>query len=285
MPGIAPVRFFIWLVSSSSTRRPASAPLGGAEPGVGGGAGDAAGGRARRAAGKPRAVQAIFGTSLTLFTNGNGQVLLNPPTGPYPLGSTVQLQALPSPGSYFFGWSGAASGFANPLLFTVTNPAGITVLFGALKTNQVSLTVLPDSNGTVTIDPARNVYSIGDTATLTAVPATNYTFTGWGGDASGNLNPLVLSLNTNQLITATFAPAPVVQAPVFQSVGQTADTITFTWTTAPGRSYQVQYTTDLAQTNWTDLGSPITATNSTTTAFDLILSGPAQRLYRVALLP
>jgi uncharacterized repeat protein (TIGR02543 family) len=234
---------------------------------------------------QPRAVQAIFGTSLTLFTNGNGQVLLDPPTGPYPLGSTVRVKALPSPASYFFGWSGAASGFANPLLFTVTNPAGITALFGALKTNQVSLTVLPDSNGTVVLDPARNVYTIGDTVTLTAVPATNYIFSEWGGDASGNLNPLVLSLNTNQLITATFAAAPVVQAPVFQTVGQTAGTLAFTWSTVSGRSYQVQYTTNLTQTNWTDLGSPITATNSTTTAVDLILSGPAQRLYRVALLP
>ena len=73
--------------------------------------------------------------------------------------------------------------------------------------------------------------------------------------------------------------------PVFQTVEQTAGTLTVTWSTVPGLSYQVQYTTNLSQTDWTDLGSPIAATNSTTTAFDLILSGPAQRFYRVALLP
>ena len=129
----------------------------------------------------------------------------DPPTGPYPFGSTVQLTALPSPGYYFFGWSGAASGFANPLLFTVTNASGITALFGALKTNQVSLTVLPNGNGTVAIDPASNVYTNGDTVTLTASPATDYAFIGWSGDASGASNPLVLLLDTNKLITANFA--------------------------------------------------------------------------------
>ncbi len=94
---------------------------------------------------QPRTVQALFGTSLTLFTNGSGQVLLNPPAGPYLFGSTVQLTASPSPSYYFFGWANAASGFANPLLFTVTNNTpGITALFAALKPSQVSLTVLPN---------------------------------------------------------------------------------------------------------------------------------------------
>jgi hypothetical protein len=48
-------------------------------------------------------VQAVFGTSLNLFTNGNGQLRLNPATGPYACGSTAQLTALPAAGAYFFG--------------------------------------------------------------------------------------------------------------------------------------------------------------------------------------
>jgi len=228
---------------------------------------------------QPRAVQALFGTSLNLFTNGSGQVLVDPPTGPYLFGATVQLTALPSSGNYFFGWSGAASGFASPLQFTVNNASGITALFGALRTNQVLLTVLPSANGTIAVNPARSVYTTGDTVTLTALPATNYTFIGWGGDASGNLNPLVLSLNTNTLITASFD-----QPPVFQTVGQIAGTLTFAWSAVTGRTYQVQYTTDLFQANWSDLGSNNIATNATMSASDPAAPDP-QRFYRIALLP
>ncbi len=229
---------------------------------------------------QPRTVQALFDTSLTLLTNGSGQVLLNPAAGPYLYGSTVQLTALPSPGYYFFGWANAASGFANPLLFTVTNSTpGITALFAALKPSQLSLTVLPEGNGTVLINPARNVYTNGETVTLTAVPASDSLFTGWSGDAAGGLNPLVLALDSNKLIMANFAVAPV-----FQTVMQSAGTVTFAWTAVMGQTYQAQYKTNLLQTNWSSLGSPNLATNDIMSASDS--TGPdRQRFYRVIPLP
>jgi hypothetical protein len=163
---------------------------------------------------RPRAVQAVFGTSLNLFTNGNGQLVLNPAPGPYAFGSTVQLTALPAPGAYFFGWAGAAGGFNNPLFMTVTNAFGLTALFGALNANQVSLTVLPNGNGTVSVSPSKNVYTNGETVTLTAWPGANQRFTNWSGDASGNLNPLQLTLTASQVITANFVPGAATNPPV-----------------------------------------------------------------------
>jgi hypothetical protein len=47
--------------------------------------------------------------------------------------------------------------------------------------------------------------------------------------------------------------------------------------------YQVQYKTNLLQTNWINLGNAITATNVTATATNLIGSDP-QRFYRLQLL-
>ncbi len=61
----------------------------------------------------PRTLSAVFGTTPSLFTNGNGSLVLNPPLGPYPFGSTLQATALPDPGHYFFGWAGAITGFSN----------------------------------------------------------------------------------------------------------------------------------------------------------------------------
>ena len=52
----------------------------------------------------------------------------------------------------------------------------------------------------------------------------------------------------------------------------------------PGRSYQLQFTTSLTSPNWTNSGSPITATNTTMSASDTFSSDP-QRFYRLALLP
>jgi hypothetical protein len=54
--------------------------------------------------------------TLTVSVQGSGSVTLDPPTGPYPPGSTVTLSAVPGGASWRFGtWSGDASGSANPL--------------------------------------------------------------------------------------------------------------------------------------------------------------------------
>ena len=120
----------------------------------------------------------------------------------------------PATGSYFFGWGGAASGFANPLSITATNSAVITALFGALNPNQVSLTVLPNGNGSVSVSPNKNVYTNGEVVTLTAVPSANRVFTGWSGGATGNLNPLGLTLTASTVIAANFAPGSPTNPPV-----------------------------------------------------------------------
>jgi len=71
--------------------------------------------------------------------------------------------------------------------------------------------------------------------------------------------------------------------PVFQSVAQANDTLTLVWKSVASQTYQLQYTTDLTSTNWTDLGGINTATNGTILATDIIGSD-TQRFYRVVLL-
>ncbi|SPE50379.1 hypothetical protein SBV1_1120016 [Verrucomicrobia bacterium] len=154
---------------------------------------------------QPHSVQALFGGVLNLLTNGNGQVLINPPSGPYLFRSLVQLTALPLPGSYFAGWAGAASGLANPLTLTMTNSPAITAVFAPLSANQVALTTLANGPGTVTINPLQNPYTNGEIVTLTARPAFGYFFNGWTGDVSGTLNPMSITLNTSMVVTANFS--------------------------------------------------------------------------------
>jgi hypothetical protein len=61
-----------------------------------------------------------------------------------------------------------------------------------------------------------------------------------------------------------------------------SNTVTFTWTTVPGQTYQVVYCSDLKLHMWYDLGNPVAATGTTLSATDA-LSLP-QRYYRVVLL-
>jgi hypothetical protein len=102
---------------------------------------------------------------------------------------------------------------------------------------------------------------------------------------------------TNSLATASDSIGPDPQRfyrvalfagalpPVIQAVTRAGNGgISFTWSTVAGRTYQVQYSTNLTQTAWSNLSSAIPATNGTLTASDTI--GPdTRRFYRVALLP
>jgi Concanavalin A-like lectin/glucanases superfamily/Pro-kumamolisin, activation domain len=61
-------------------------------------------------------------------------------------------------------------------------------------------------------------------------------------------------------------------------------TITLTWAAIAGQAYQVEYKTNLSQTNWIGLGGTIMATNSTASVLDSVGSAP-EKFYRVVLVP
>ena len=67
---------------------------------------------------------------------------------------------------------------------------------------QVSVAITPLSGGYVN---GGGSFLDGSQVTLSAAPATGYSFTGWGGDASGVTNPLILTADQNYTVTASFA--------------------------------------------------------------------------------
>lgn len=84
----------------------------------------------------------------------------------------------------------------------------------------------------------------------------------------------------NGVIFRVSVPLP----PVIRSITATADVVTLTWSAVATQSYQVQYKSSLAQTNWTNLGSSLTAESGTLQAADFAPSAP-QRWYRILALP
>lgn len=57
--------------------------------------------------------------------------------------------------------------------------------------------------------------------------------------------------------------------------------MTFAWTSLPGQTYSVQFKNNLAETGWTDLSGPVTATNTLTSWADTLTTGVPQRFYRI----
>jgi uncharacterized repeat protein (TIGR03803 family) len=77
----------------------------------------------------------------------------------------------------------------------------------------------------------------------------------------------------------TFVPTPP-PAPVFQPVVRSNNTLALAWSTVAGRLYQVQYSTNLTQTNWLNLGSP-----GTNGSLSVIIGPDPRRFYRIRVLP
>ena len=65
------------------------------------------------------------------------------------------------------------------------------------------------------------------------------------------------------------------------NVSRIANTFLLSWPVNPGKTYQVLYKDDLAQTDWKALGGSITVINSVASLTDIIAAGQAQRFYRI----
>lgn len=96
----------------------------------------------------------------------------------------------------------------------------------------------------------------------------------YGTISSGGLG------NAGTVFRLTIAQAP----PVLQAAILTNRMLNLTWSAQPGAAYLVQYTSDLASNNWTNLNAPVTAAGATLSASDSVTNG-RQRFYRAVLLP
>ena len=72
--------------------------------------------------------------------------------------------------------------------------------------------------------------------------------------------------------------------PEFQAVTIINHTLSLTWSTEAGGTYQLQYNSDFRSSNWTDLGSAVTAAGATLSATDSVTNAP-QRFYRLVISP
>ena len=94
------------------------------------------------------------------------------------------------------GHIGGTTGWTNPWF---TYPTDI------LNTTTYTLTLIVTGSGSIAKFPDQSLYIPGSIVTLTATPATGYTFTGWSRDLTGTTNPITITMTGNKTVTATFA--------------------------------------------------------------------------------
>jgi len=145
------------------------------------------------------AVTGDFG--LTVNTAGSGNVNVSPQAPVFDAGTQVTLTANPLVGWTFTGWSGDLTGTQNPAIITMDDHKVITATFAP---PEYTLTVNTQGSGTVDATPLGDIHIEGTVVTLTASPASGFTFSGWTGDISGSQNPLSLTMDSDKTINASF---------------------------------------------------------------------------------
>ena len=133
----------------------------------------------------------------------HGTVTKSPNKASYNSGETVTLQAAPNTGYDFTSWSGDASGTNTSVTITMNSNKSVTANFAVHAPNTYTLSITA-TNGSVTKNPDQATYTSGTVVTLTATPATGYSFSGWGGNLSGSTNPQSITINANKTVTAAF---------------------------------------------------------------------------------
>ncbi|WP_342039365.1 InlB B-repeat-containing protein [Pontibacter indicus] len=149
--------------------------------------------------------------SLTLTPPENGSIRHEPAGETYEAGTVVTLTAEAHEGFRFTGWTGDATGTSNPLALTMSGNKTVSASFEAIPTYKLTITNPDNGSGTIGHTPEADQegkYTEDTEVTLTAIPANGYQFTGWTGDASGDVNPLKLIMDADKNVSATFELIP-----------------------------------------------------------------------------
>jgi uncharacterized repeat protein (TIGR03803 family) len=234
-------------------------------------------------------------TPLYAFAGRGGQ----DPTGPFVLGNDGN----------FYGMTVSGGTYGLGTIFKVTTNGTLTYLVNFNGTNGANenpieyqpnygpLVLATDGNfyGTTPSGGASNdgtIFMMTPSGTLTTL----YSFI--GGTNGANPTGLIQAKDGNFFGTTTFTSeagngrgigngtifrVSIPLQPVFQSMTQTNGVFTFTWSAVATQTNQLQYTSDLTSTNWTNCGDPFVATNGTMSLSD-IMGSNTQRFYRIVLL-
>ncbi|MGZ4974091.1 MAG: immunoglobulin domain-containing protein, partial [Limisphaerales bacterium] len=180
--------------------------------------------------------------------------------------------------------------------YTVTNN-GVSIQIGrGILTNDSTTVLLATQDPAAVLAASATYFGILNSSSLNTLFATGGTNSGGGiVDASLDIARQSViapgasvsfvyyhSIATSAVLAEAAVTSHLTIAPVFSSIAYNANGLNFNWAAMPGNVYQLQYKSDLTQTNWSIYGT-YTAAGNNVTVSDSLADG--QRFYRVMLLP
>lgn len=130
-----------------------------------------------------------------------GLIILDPDQDSYEYGSTVEVTAEPEDGRQFVEWEGDFSGEENPKEITIEEDLEIAATFER-KEHEITTTV--EGEGSIALNPDRDMYDHNSEVEVTAEPAENWEFDRWEGDLTGSESVSSITMDGDKEITAVF---------------------------------------------------------------------------------
>ncbi|MDR2693187.1 MAG: InlB B-repeat-containing protein [Chitinispirillales bacterium] len=140
-----------------------------------------------------------------------GNVTRTPDKPTYNAGNPLILSAAPEPGYAFVAWVGAID--SNNAVVTYTMAGGnplvsIAAIFKPTATGKLIIITeaFPKEGGTVSRNPDRETYNVGDTVRVTAAAKPGYAFDGWAGASVSKNDTVSVRMNESKTLVAVFKP-------------------------------------------------------------------------------
>jgi hypothetical protein len=169
--------------------------------------------------GNVASLNAILKVNLVSIT-GNGQLLTNSQYG-FGGSVTIQMQNFYTNGYIFYTLDGSTPGFGSTQYtgpFVITQSSTIRAVgfspdfFLSAQTDPIGIVILPTytltattpGGGTIARNPASGPYTSNTTVTVTATPASGWSFLEWLGDATGTSPTTSVTMNRNKSVQALF---------------------------------------------------------------------------------
>ena len=140
-------------------------------------------------------------------------------SGTFNIGSSKTVTATPSTGYTFVNWTEGGIEVSTNTNYTFVLNANKTLVANftaSVSTFSLNVTAV---NGTVVKNPNTATYNSGATVQLTATPNSGYKFISWSGDATGSVNPLTVTMNSNKNITSNFSLIVTASYPALVPIG------------------------------------------------------------------
>ena len=152
------------------------------------------------------AVFTINSYSLQVFAGNGGNAL---GSGTFEYGTLAPISATPNAGFSFQAWNGAGITDSIDQNTTVLMTANRSIS-ATFSINSHSLEIATDGQGTVTQSGSGD-YDYGSNPTISATPATGYSFSHWEGDGISDINSssTTVDMTEDRNITSYFIPIPL----------------------------------------------------------------------------